>query len=262
MHAPVKIIPIELLLMAYRSGIFPMADSRDDAELYWVEPRERAVIPLEGFHVSRSLAKAIRQDRFRVTCNADFAGVVAACAAPRPGHPESWISGRIAASYRALHLAGHAHSLECWRDGEMVGGLYGVGFERAFCGESMFSRATDASKVALAWLVALLRHGGYRLLDCQFMTEHLASLGAVPIGRDEYLARLTDAVANGAAQPLPEAYVSLLGSAGAASGVGVGEGRGVAAGAGAAGGDGAAAPREADPSSPGKVILQSLTQPS
>ena len=263
MHAPVtKTIPLELLLMAYRSGIFPMADSRDDDEIYWVEPRERAVIPLDGLQVSRSLAKAIRQDRFRVTCNADFAGVVAACAAPRPGHPESWISGRIAASYRALHLAGHAHSLECWRDGEMVGGLYGVGFERAFCGESMFSRATDASKVALVWLVALLRHGGYRLLDCQFMTEHLASLGAVPIARDEYLARLTDAVANGAAQPLPDAYVSLLGSAGAASGVGVGEGRGVAAGAGAAGGDGAAALREADPSSPGKVILQSLTQTS
>ena len=212
MHAPVtKTIPLELLLMAYRSGIFPMADSRDDDEIYWVEPRERAVIPLDGLQVSRSLAKAIRQDRFRVTCNADFAGVVAACAAPRPGHPESWISGRIAASYRALHLAGHAHSLECWRDGEMVGGLYGVGFERAFCGESMFSRATDASKVALVWLVALLRHGGYRLLDCQFMTEHLASLGAVPIARDEYLARLTDAVANGAAQPLPDAYVSLLG---------------------------------------------------
>ena len=151
---------------------------------------------------------------------------------------------------------------DSWRDGEMVGGLYGVGFERAFCGESMFSRATDASKVALVWLVALLRHGGYRLLDCQFMTEHLASLGAVPITRDEYLARLTDAVANGAAQPLPDAYVSLVGSAGAASGVGVGEGRGVAAGAGAAGGDGAAALREADPSSPGKVILQSLTQTS
>jgi leucyl/phenylalanyl-tRNA---protein transferase len=263
MHAPVtKTIPQELLLMAYRSGIFPMADSRDDDEIYWVEPRERAVIPLDGLKVSRSLAKAIRQDRFRVTCNADFDGVVAACAAPRPGHPESWISGRIAASYRALHLAGHAHSLECWRDGELVGGLYGVGFDRAFCGESMFSRATDASKVALTWLVALLRHGGYRLLDCQFMTEHLASLGAVPIRRDEYLARLTDAVANGAAQPLPEAYVSLLGAAGAASGVGVGEGRGVAAGAGAGRAGAAALLPEAASSSPGKLILQSLTQTS
>src|SRR6188508_3249654 len=126
MHAPVKIIPPDLLLMAYRSGIFPMADSRDDEEIYWVEPRERAVIPLATFRCSHSLAKAVRQDRFRVTCNADFPGVIAACAAPRPGHPESWISERIAASYRALHLAGHAHSIECWDGEEMVGGLYGV----------------------------------------------------------------------------------------------------------------------------------------
>jgi leucyl/phenylalanyl-tRNA--protein transferase len=255
MHAPVaKAIPQDLLLMAYRSGIFPMADSRDDEEIYWVEPRERAIIPLDAFRCSRSLAKAIRQDRFRVTCNADFDGVIAACAAPRPGHPESWISDRIAASYRALHMAGHAHSLECWQDGELVGGLYGVGFERAFCGESMFSRATDASKVALAWLVALLRRGGYRLLDCQFMTEHLASLGAVPISREAYLHRLTDAVANGAAPPLPEVYSALLGVAGAA---GVGDGVGVGARAGAA-----SRSSEAVASSPGKLILQSLTQTS
>jgi leucyl/phenylalanyl-tRNA--protein transferase len=258
MHAPApKLIPAELLLMAYRSGIFPMADSRDDEEIYWVEPRERAVIPLDRFRLSRSLAKAIRQDRFRVTCNADFDGVIAACAAPRPGHPESWISERIAASYRALHLAGHAHSLECWQDGELAGGLYGVGFEHAFCGESMFSHATDASKVALAWLVALLRHAGYRLLDCQFMTEHLASLGAVPISRGHYLERLTEAVAAGPAPSLPEAYASLLGAAGAAAS-GVGDGDGVAAGAGAS----SSSSRETGASSPGKLILQSLTQTS
>ena len=261
MHAPVpKTIPAELLLMAYRSGIFPMADSRDDEEIYWVEPRERAVIPLDGLRISRSLAKAIRQDRFRVTCNADFDGVIAACAAPRPGHPESWISDRIAASYRALHMAGHAHSIECRRDGELVGGLYGVGFDRAFCGESMFSRATDASKVALAWLVALLRHAGYRLLDCQFITEHLASLGAVTVNREAYLERLAAAVAAGQAPSLPEAYVSLLGAAGAAgSGVGVGEA--VAAGAGARAGA-SSSPSETGASSPGKLILQSLTQTS
>src|SRR5688572_24529186 len=123
MHAPVKIIPSDLLLPAYRSAIFPLADHRDDEEIYWVEPRERAVIPLERFRCARSLAKVVRQDRFRVTCNADFAAVIDACAAPRPGHPESWISDRIAASYRALHLAGYAHSIECWHDGEMVGGL-------------------------------------------------------------------------------------------------------------------------------------------
>jgi len=257
MHAPVKIIPSELLLMAYRSGIFPMADSRDDEEIYWVEPRERAVIPLDGLRCSRSLAKAVRQDRFKVTCNADFAGVLEACAAPRPGHPESWISGRIAASYRALHLAGHAHSIECWDGETMVGGLYGVGFDHAFCGESMFSRATDASKVALVWLVALLRHAGYTLLDCQFMTEHLASLGAVPVTRDAYLAQLGAAVAAGPAPALPEAYASMFGAAG--SGVAVADG--VAVGAGTAGPSSLSSPLTGA-SSPGKLILQSLTQTS
>jgi leucyl/phenylalanyl-tRNA--protein transferase len=259
MHAPVKIIPCDLLLMAYRSGIFPMADSRDDDEIYWVEPRERAVIPLDGLRVARSLARSVRRDRYRVTCNADFAGVVEACAAPRPGHPESWISGRIAASYRAMHLAGHAHSLECWDGERLVGGLYGVGFDRAFCGESMFSRATDASKVALVWLVALLRHAGYTLLDCQFMTEHLASLGAVPLSREVYLGELARAVAAGPAPSLAESYASLLGTLG--SGVAVGDGDGLGVGAGAA----RAAPEASSASgasSPGKLILQSLTQTS
>ncbi|HYD25319.1 MAG TPA: leucyl/phenylalanyl-tRNA--protein transferase [Croceibacterium sp.] len=261
MHAPApQPIPVELLLIAYRSGIFPMADSRDDDEVYWVEPRERAVIPLDGLRLSRSLAKAVRQDRFRVTCNADFDGVIAACAAPRPGHPESWISRRIAASYRALHLAGHAHSLECWRDGELVGGLYGVGFDHAFCGESMFSRAPDASKVALAWLVALLRRAGYRLLDCQFMTEHLASLGAMAMSREAYLARLAEAVAAGPAPTLAEAYAS-FGGAAAAAGAGAGAG-GVAAAGGAAGAAPSSSPEGAAVSCPGKLILQSLTQTS
>ena len=260
MHAPAKILPAELLLMAYRSGIFPMADSREDEEIYWVEPRERAVIPLESFRCSRSLVKVVRRDRFRVTCNADFAAVIAACAAPRRGHPESWISERIGASYRALHLAGHAHSIECWLGEEMVGGLYGVGFDHAFCGESMFSRASDASKVALVWLVALLRHAGYRLLDCQFMTEHLATLGAVPMSREAYLAALAEAVAAGPAMPLPEAYVSLLGAAG--SGVAVAEGVAVGAGAARAGAASPSSPSASGASSPGKLILQSLTQTS
>lgn len=262
MHTPApQIIPTELLLSAYRGGIFPMADGREDEEVYWVEPRERAVIPLETFRPSRSLAKAIRQDRFRVTCNADFAGVIAACAAPRPDHPETWINHRIAASYRALHLAGHAHSIECWKGGELVGGLYGVGFDRAFCGESMFSRATDASKVALAWLVALLRMGGYRLLDCQFMTDHLASLGAVTMSREAYLARLADAVGAGPAPALPEIYASFCAAA-ASAGEGDSSGAGVAEGdgAGVAAGPPPAAGTCAPPS--GKVILQSLTQTS
>lgn len=259
MHAPVtSIVSPDLLLTAYRSGIFPMADSRGDEEIYWVEPRERGVIPLDGLRVSHSLAKAIRQDRFHVTCNADFDAVIAACAAPRPGHPESWISHRLAASYRALHLAGHAHSLECWMGTRLVGGLYGVGFDHAFCGESMFSRATDASKVALAWLVAILRHAGYMLLDCQFLTEHLASLGAVPVSREEYLERLMAAVEAGPALPLPEAYASLLGAAAAVSD-GVGDGAGAA---GALPSSPSSDSPRAGASSPGKLILQSLTQTS
>ena len=233
MHAPAApVIPSELLLLAYRHGIFPMADRRDDPEVYWVEPRRRAILPLRGLRVSRSLAKTIRQERFRVTCNAAFAEVIAACAEPRPGHPESWISARIAASYRALHAQGHAHSIECWRGDELVGGLYGVGIGGAFCGESMFSRTDDASKVALAWLVALMRRAGARLLDCQFMTDHLASLGAVEISQARYVALLGEAVGDGAGDAVPRAFGALEGEA---SGAGV-------------------------PSA--KLILQSLTQTS
>ncbi|BBC71874.1 leucyl/phenylalanyl-tRNA--protein transferase [Altererythrobacter sp. B11] len=264
MHAPAqRTIPLELLLAAYRSGIFPMSDSRDDEDVYWVEPRERAILPLDGFRCSRSLAKAIRQDRFRVTCDAAFAEVIHACAAPRPGHPGTWISRRIAESYHALHAAGHAHSIECWQDGELVGGLYGVAFDRVFCGESMFSRRTDASKVALGWLVVLLRRAGFLLLDCQFMTEHLASLGAVEIERDEYLRLLAEATAAPAAQSLPEAYSAVLSAAAGAASAGVGEGEGVSVGEGLAEGaargaaDGASAV-----SCPGKLIAQSLTHTS
>lgn len=261
------IIPSEILLLAYRSGIFPMADSRDDAEIYWVEPRERAIIPLDTFRPSKSLAKVIRQNRFHVTCNADFAAVIAACAAPRADHPESWISARIDASYQALHRAGHAHSIECWQEGKLVGGLYGVSFDQAFCGESMFSRAPNASKVALAWLVALLRHAGYRLLDCQFMTEHLQSLGAIGMSQDAYLELLTDATTSPAEMTLPEAYVSLLGAAADSVGDGLGEelADGVAVGA-ATGRRGADSPSASSPaalpSSPGKLILQSFTHTS
>jgi leucyl/phenylalanyl-tRNA--protein transferase len=266
MAAP-QIIPVELLLTAYRSGIFPMADGREDEDVYWVEPRERAVIPLETFRPSHSLAKAVRQNRFRVTCNVDFAGVLAACAAPRPGHPETWINHRIAASYRALHLAGHAHSIECWRDGdqgaELVGGLYGVGFDRVFCGESMFSRANDASKVALTWLVALLRWGGYQLLDCQFMTDHLASLGARTMSREAYLARLAEAAGAGPAPALPEIYASFCGaSASSAPSAASGDAEGAGAAEGDADGAGEGEPAGTCVPPSGKVILQSLTQTS
>ena len=194
MHAPVpETIPVDLLLRAYRSGIFPMADHRSDREVYWVEPRERAVIPLDEFHLSRSLCKLIRQERFRITCNRDFTAVIAACAHPREEHAESWISHQIEASYVALHRAGYAHSVEVWDDEKLVGGLYGVAFDRVFCGESMFSRADNSSKVALAWLVATMRVSGYALLDCQFMTRHLASMGAIEMPQAVYAKRLQSA---------------------------------------------------------------------
>ena len=245
--APTSIIPSELLLTAYRAGVFPMADHRDDPEVFWVEPRERAVFPLEEFRVSKSLRKTIRQDRFRVTCDADFAATIAACAEPREAFAESWISHRIEASYRALHHAGHAHSFECWQADEfgndcLVGGLYGVAFDQVFCGESMFSRVPDASKVALAWLVACMKSAGFRVLDCQFMTDHLASMGAKAIPQAHYL----ELVENAAGSPeasLPEAWARYV----------VGSGSAASSGASAA----------SDPPPPsGKLIAQSFTNTS
>ena len=243
MHAPAQpTIPPEMLLLAYRSGIFPMADGREDPEIFYVEPRRRAILPLDGFRCSHSLAKLLRRDRYRVTCNADFAGVIAACAEPRPEHPETWISRRIEASYRAMHMAGHAHSIEVWDGDDLVGGLYGVGFDRVFCGESMFSHADNASKVALAWLVAAMKRSRMALLDCQFMTEHLASLGAVEIDQDEYCERLARAQAAG--------------------GVGVGESVGVGDGAALGLPEGFALLVGAGASSPGTLIAQVLTHTS
>lgn len=184
----------ELLLKAYSIGVFPMADSRDAPEVYWVEPRKRAIIPLDRFRVSHSLRKTIRSGAFDVTCDTAFRDVVRACAARN----ETWINAEIEQSYALLHQRGYAHSLECWHDGELVGGLYGVELGGAFFGESMFSSRRDASKVALAWLVARLKVGGYQLLDCQFMTDHLRSLGAVEIDQKDYIALLSAAVSTAA----------------------------------------------------------------
>ncbi|VWX54497.1 leucyl/phenylalanyl-tRNA--protein transferase [Novosphingobium sp. 9U] len=265
MHAPFTppTIEPETLMLAYRSGIFPMADRRDDPEIFWVEPRLRAILPLDGFHLSHSLARTLKRGRFAVTCNAAFADVLDACAAPRADEEGSWISHRIQASYERLHALGQAHSVECWEvanDGTraLVGGLYGVGFDRVFCGESMFSRRTDASKVALSWLVAALRLAGVQLLDCQFITPHLASLGAVEISQERYL-RLLRRAQSGS---FP---------AGSSSGVGVAVGDGAGLGR-------AEAPPLALPeafgallseassaglsSSPGKLIAHFLTQTS
>jgi len=182
-----------LLLQGYASGIFPMADGREADELYWVEPRTRAIIPLDGFHVSRSLRRTLKSDRFRVTRDRDFAGVIAACA----DRDETWINAELEHAMTALHGSGYAHSIEVWHADQLVGGLYGVKLGRAFFGESMFSRATDASKVALAWLVARMKVGNFTLLDCQFMTEHLASLGAINVPRETYVALLADALGGG-----------------------------------------------------------------
>ena len=171
-----------LLLQAYASGVFPMAESSDSDELFWVDPRERGVLPLDGLHVSRRLARSFLKDDFEIRVDTDFPGVVAACAE----RPETWISGEIARLYRELYRLGHAHSVEIWQDGALAGGLYGVSLGAAFFGESMFSRQRDASKFALVALVARLRAGGFRLLDTQFLTEHLARLGAVEVSRATY----------------------------------------------------------------------------
>src|SRR4051812_16586065 len=184
-----------LLLQGYATGIFPMADSRDAAELFWVEPRNRAVIPLDRFHVSRSLRRTLRSGRFNVTRDVDFRGVISACAE----REETWINAELERAMLALHGSGHAHSIEVWNGDDLVGGLYGVKLGRAFFGESMFSRMRDASKVALAWLVARLNVGNFPLLDCQFMTEHLASLGAISVPRETYVALLSAALGDGAA---------------------------------------------------------------
>lgn len=191
---PRKPLDPQLVLGAYAVGVFPMADGRDAADVYWVEPRERAILPLDGFHLARSLRKTIITDRYRVTADAAFAQTLALCAEAVGNRPETWINPAIEQVFNRLHGMGFAHSVEVWDGADLVGGLYGLALGRAFFGESMVSRARDASKVAMAWLVARLRVGGFTLLDCQFMTDHLASLGAVEISRGAYLAALSAAI--------------------------------------------------------------------
>ncbi len=185
-----------LLLSAYAVGVFPMADSRDADSIYWVEPRRRAILPLDGFHLSRSLRRVVAADRFRITVDRDFAQVIALCAESAADRPDTWINAMIERAFMRLHALGHAHSVECWDGDRLVGGLYGLALGRAFFGESMVSRATNASKVAIAALVARLKAGGFTLLDCQFMTTHLASLGAQEIDRADYMALLGAALSS------------------------------------------------------------------
>lgn len=182
------------MLGAYSVGVFPMADSRDAGSVYWVEPRRRAILPLDGFHLSRSLRKTIVADHFRITANRAFTQIIALCAEAATDRPETWINRSIEHVFVRLHHMGFAHSIECWIGERLVGGLYGLALGRAFFGESMVSRVADASKVAIAALVARLRAGRFTLLDCQFMTTHLATLGAVEVDRADYIALLSDAL--------------------------------------------------------------------
>lgn len=184
----------ELLLEAYSRGLFPMAESRRATQLFWVDPDWRGILPLDRFHLPRRLARTVRQNRFQITVDRDFPKVMEGCAAPARGRWNTWINEEILALYYRLHRLGFAHSVEARQDGRLVGGLYGVALGGAFFGESMFSRATDASKVALVHLVARLRRGGYGLLDTQFITEHLARFGAVEVPRADYLRLLAAAV--------------------------------------------------------------------
>ncbi|MEM8775280.1 MAG: leucyl/phenylalanyl-tRNA--protein transferase [Pseudomonadota bacterium] len=185
-----EIISPEMLLQAYASGIFPMAESRNDPELFWVDPQQRGVLPLDGFHISRSLARRIRKGDFKATLNYDFEGVLDACA----NREDTWISDQIRSLYVSLFKMGHAHSLEIWEEDTLAGGVYGVALGGAFFGESMFSERTDGSKLALAHLVSHLKRCSFVLFDTQFLTSHLASLGAVEIPRKIYRALLAEAI--------------------------------------------------------------------
>jgi leucyl/phenylalanyl-tRNA--protein transferase len=211
-------IDLPILLRAYAAGLFPMADDRAAQSVFWVQPDKRAVLPLDGFHLSKSLRKLIRTDRFTVTADKAFAKVLALCAESASDRPTTWINHDIEEAFLRLHNLGLAHSIECWETGDesgdsgsrLVGGLYGLAMGRAFFGESMFSRADNASKVAMAWLVARMRAGRFALLDCQFMTSHLASLGAVEVNADAYSALLDAALAPGGDEPADWAALEAL----------------------------------------------------
>ncbi len=202
----------ELLLRAYAAGVFPMSEAQDDPRVFWVDPEQRGILPLDGFHLSRSLRKTLLKEPFHLTLDMDFEGVVRGCAA----REETWINDTIFRGYFALHRLGYAHSIEAWMGDELVGGVYGVSLGRAFFGESMFSAATDASKIALATLVAHLKQTGFQLFDTQFTTEHLVSLGAIEVPREDYHKMLDHALEDGPAEllsrPLPKgaAVVALL----------------------------------------------------
>ena len=223
----IEITP-QVLLKAYACGIFPMAESAEDNALYWIEPERRGILPLERVHVPKSLTRTIRRGGFEVKIDNDFEGVIEGCAAPRSGRRSTWINARIRSLYRDLFALGHCHTVEVWQDGELMGGLYGVHLGRAFFGESMFSKARDASKIALVYLIARLKYGGFTLLDTQFVTGHLSRFGAIEVSRQEFQRLLEGA--------LGTSQGSVSGSAAAAGGAGRGRGAAAAAGGGAGAG--------------------------
>ena len=195
----------ELLLQAYAVGVFPMAETRDDSRLFFVDPDHRGILPLDDFHIPRRLARTLRQGKFTIRYNHDFASVLQLCAEAAPDRPNTWINLEIERLYNVLHERGQCHSVECWQEGKLVGGLYGVALGGAFFGESMFSRARDASKIALCYLVARLRAGGFVLLDTQFITDHLAQFGTIEVARPVYKQQLQAAIST-AATFFPENY--------------------------------------------------------
>lgn len=195
----------QVLLKAYACGIFPMAESADDNALYWIEPERRGILPLDGIHVPRRLARTIRQGRYTVRTDTDFEAVIDGCATARPGRRSTWINSRIRALYGELFELGHCHTVEVWNEGAMVGGLYGVRLGRAFFGESMFTTQRDSSKIALIYLAARLRYGGFCLLDTQFLTDHLVTFGAVEVSRERFQRLLDEALlGSGEFSALPE----------------------------------------------------------
>lgn len=228
----IEITP-QVLLKAYACGIFPMAESAEDNALYWIEPERRGILPLDRVHIPRSLARTIRRGGFEVRVDKNFEAVIEGCAAPRSGRRSTWINGRIRGLYRELFALGHCHTVEVWQEGELTGGLYGVHLGRAFFGESMFSRARDASKIALVYLIARLKYGGFTLLDTQFVTGHLARFGAIEVSREEFQRFLEDALGGGRV-----AHGSGAGASAAAGGV---SGAVASAAAGGASGAGASA---------------------
>jgi len=239
----IEITP-QVLLKAYACGIFPMAESAEDNALYWIEPERRGILPLDRVHVPKRLARTIRKGGFEVCIDRHFEEVIEGCAAPRSGRRSTWINGRIRSLYRELFALRHCHTVEVWQDGQLTGGLYGVHLGRAFFGESMFSRARDASKIALVYLIARLKYGGFTLLDTQFVTGHLARFGAIEVSREEFQRFLEAALAGGFAQGSGSGAPAAAGAGGFGAGGAAPAAGGVSAGGASAallGGAGAAA---------------------